>query len=168
MRGAKRESTCFAYWSRALVIDLLKLTQMIGNLESYVEVLQKAGSMPFKDYLRQDVLTIGGGRLYLQLAIQCCIDIANFLIAAQGFRQPTDAADAFLVLAQQQIISEPFQKTLQNMVGMRNILVHEYAKVDNAKVYEVIHGRLHDFEHFAQCVLNYARAEGALSETDEV
>jgi uncharacterized protein YutE (UPF0331/DUF86 family) len=43
------------------------------------------------------------------------------------------------------------------MKGMRNILVHEYGRVDNALVFETIHQHLGDFEVFASEVLAFLR-----------
>lgn len=41
------------------------------------------------------------------------------------------------------------------MVGIRNILVHQYVEVEVAKLYEIIRERLDDFDRFAEQITRY-------------
>jgi uncharacterized protein YutE (UPF0331/DUF86 family) len=44
------------------------------------------------------------------------------------------------------------------MAGFRNVLVHEYTKIDDAAVYGVFQKRLDDLAVFAEAVLRYLGA----------
>jgi len=50
------------------------------------------------------------------------------------------------------IISEAMANRLQEMKGFRNILIHEYAHVDDKLVYEAATSDLADFEKFKKAV----------------
>ena len=48
-------------------------------------------------------------------------------------------------------------EVLKEMKGLRNILVHEYAQIDDRIVYDMASGKLTDFETFKQQVLQYLK-----------
>jgi uncharacterized protein YutE (UPF0331/DUF86 family) len=41
------------------------------------------------------------------------------------------------------------------MVGMRNVLVHQYVEVDTKRLYQLVQQRLGDFDLFMQAVLSW-------------
>lgn len=91
----------------------------------------------------------------LQVAMEACLDIGRHLIAEKRFRFPGDNKDVFVVLAEEKVIPYDMLLTLQNMVGFRNVLVHEYVKLDHATVYEVFKKRLGDFDAYAKAIVSY-------------
>ena len=80
----------------------------------------------------QDILSIN-----LERSVQLCADIAGHIIASQECKAPLTMADGFIVLARLAIISELIAKRMQKAVGMRNLLVHQYKKVDWSIVHRV-------------------------------
>lgn len=66
---------------------------------------------------------------------------------------PSEEDDLFEKLAQAGIISRSLSETLQRMKGFRNILVHDYGRVDDHLVYEAVQSRLGDFEAFKREIL---------------
>jgi uncharacterized protein YutE (UPF0331/DUF86 family) len=46
---------------------------------------------------------------------------------------------------------------LRRMKGMRNILVHEYGRVDDELVFETVQQRLGDFDAFRREILAFLR-----------
>jgi uncharacterized protein YutE (UPF0331/DUF86 family) len=100
-------------------------------------------------------IRIGSARYYLQVSIETCINIANHIIATDRLRAPKDYKDTFNVLAEAQILPIDFAHTMQALVGLRNLLVHLYWKVDDQMIYEGIHNELGDFETFTQHIMAY-------------
>ncbi len=45
------------------------------------------------------------------------------------------------------------------MKAFRNVLVHEYARVDDSRVFEILHTGLGDFEEFGRQVLHTLRED---------
>jgi len=43
------------------------------------------------------------------------------------------------------------------LTGFRNILVHEYGKIDRKKVYQYLTERLEDIENFREEILEYLK-----------
>jgi len=84
----------------------------------------------------------------LEVAAQCCIDIAGRLIAMEGAQKPADYQEAILRLGELNILDVDFARHLAPIAGFRNILIHEYLVVDWDKVYGYLQ-RLHELEQFA-------------------
>ncbi len=47
--------------------------------------------------------------------------------------------------------------TLRRRKGLRNLLVHEYGRINDELVFETVHGRLEDFDAFKGEVLAFLK-----------
>ena len=146
-------------------LDLQKLDRKFQTLKEYVQSLREYGLLPHDLYFGQRS-NRSGAKYDLQIAIQCCIDIANMLIAAEGWRQPRDYFDAFRILGENGVVPEAFLPTLEEMVKTRNMLAHVYERVDDVRVNRIIREDLDDFGRFTRHVLDYVRTQGYLSEEE--
>ena len=91
----------------------------------------------------------------LQLAAQSSLDIGQHIIAREGFRTPDDNSDVFAVLGEEGIIPEALRPELVQMARFRNLIVHDYARIDDRIVYAVLKERLTVFDRYAQAVVDY-------------
>ncbi len=87
--------------------------------------------------------------------MELCADIARCIIAIEGFRYPDDYQDTFRVLGEEGVVSNELLPRLTEMARFRNLLVHIYAKIDDAKVYGILKNRLGDFDAFAAAIAAY-------------
>jgi uncharacterized protein YutE (UPF0331/DUF86 family) len=101
-----------------------------------------------EDYLKQDAISIN-----LQRACEQCIDLANHTIKARKLGLPKDSRESFRLLAMNKLISHDLAKQLEGMVGFRNILVHEYQRMDIALMIQVIEHHLDDLVEFTNCIV---------------
>ncbi len=105
--------------------------------------------VPFEtDYLRQDAVSMN-----LQRACELAIDMANHVIKVKKLGLPQDSRDSFSLLHDGGWISVEQMRTLQSMVGFRNILVHQYRKLELDIVVNVIEGRMWELLDFADAML---------------
>ena len=91
----------------------------------------------------------------LQLSIQICLDIGAHLIAERGLEQPTEYRGVFRSLADAAIIDRELAYRLADAAGLRNLLVHGYADLDDAAVWQAL-GRLDDIRAFARAAAREA------------
>jgi uncharacterized protein YutE (UPF0331/DUF86 family) len=98
----------------------------------------------------------------LQLAVEASLDIGQRIIARQGFRTPDDNKDVFVVLAEEGVIRKELLADLARMASFRNLIVHDYARIDNEIVYRILRERLDDFDRYAQAIVRHTadRSEG--------
>jgi uncharacterized protein YutE (UPF0331/DUF86 family) len=94
----------------------------------------------------------------LHLACECCLDIAAHLISRRGFREPRNNKDLFTVLYENQVIGEETHQSMAKMAKFRNIVVHDYARIDPGIVIGILRNDFKDLMHFGQEVLRYMDA----------
>jgi uncharacterized protein YutE (UPF0331/DUF86 family) len=88
----------------------------------------------------------------LQVAIEACLDIGRRIISQESLRYPADNREVFTVLAEAGIVGKDLLPELHRMAGFRNLLVHDYARLDNARVYTSLSHQLGTFDRFALAV----------------
>jgi uncharacterized protein YutE (UPF0331/DUF86 family) len=136
------------------VVDKAKLDQMLSNLRAYVGVLRRLAAVPRETFLGDDD-KIGNAKYHLLIAIECCIDVANHVIASENYRFPRDNADSFTVLTEHGVVPSSRREPLRAMARFRNRLVHLYWDVDDAKVYEYLQEDLDELAMFGDCIARH-------------
>jgi uncharacterized protein YutE (UPF0331/DUF86 family) len=66
---------------------------------------------------------------------------------------PSEENDLFAKLEDKGLLSHQVAEVVRQMRGFRNILIHEYAAIDNELVYTYVNARLGDFESFKKEIL---------------
>lgn len=132
------------------------LDHRLRSLKGYLALLQgyRKASLAV---LRRDPTLRGAVERYLQLAIECCLDMGEILIAEKGLRQPQDNRDVILILGEAGVLPKAFAGRFSLAAALRNILVHEYLEVDLAIVHRVLRRHLGDFDVFARGVAKALR-----------
>ena len=90
--------------------------------------------------------------LNLQRAVQTVIELAAHLIADEKLGLPANLKESFALLESAQIIEAPLSARLQDMVGFRNIAVHNYQQLDLAILKSILQHRLPDLDEFVHAV----------------
>jgi uncharacterized protein YutE (UPF0331/DUF86 family) len=136
------------------MVERDKIEGLARHLRKYTTHLREISGQDQADFL-QDPRSIGSARYYLQVSIETCINIANHIIAAERLRAPKDYKDSFQVLTEAGILPRDFARTMRELAGLRNLLVHLYWDVDDKMIYEGIRSELDDFETFVGYIVHY-------------
>lgn len=105
--------------------------------------------LPFEeDYMKQDSIAIN-----LQRACEQAIDLANHTIKVRKLGLPKDSKESFTLLAAAGVISADLSRRLEGMVGFRNILVHQYQRLEIGVMVQVIEHHLGDLVQFTNHIL---------------
>lgn len=91
----------------------------------------------------------------IHLACESCLDISAHIISTGGLREPRDNKDLFLVLYENRIISEPVYEAMTKMAKFRNIIVHDYARIDPEIVVGILHMNVDDFKRFSKEIIQF-------------
>ncbi len=134
------------------MVSIEKITDKLEQLDEFLDILCEIKRNSIDSFLKDKIL-IGGAKYYLQVSIECCLDIANHIIAAQGFRAPKDYADSFKVLEEENLLNDGLGTKLRQMAKFRNRLVHLYGEIDNAYVYSFIQHDMQDILAFKKVVV---------------
>lgn len=92
----------------------------------------------------------------LQVAIQCCVDMASHVVSDERWEIPTSMPDCFRVLASHRVIPHPLAERFKELAKFRNEIVHEYAHLQLGKVRTALKG-LRDFDLFRKHVAKFAK-----------
>ncbi|MGQ9626375.1 MAG: type VII toxin-antitoxin system HepT family RNase toxin [Anaerolineae bacterium] len=145
------------------MLDWQSIRLKLERLQEDLERLESHRQLTREEFLGNDIIKYATCYLFLR-AIQGCLDIGAELIALLGLRKPQNNAEIFLILGEESILPQDFIKRLVNMVGFRNILVHEYWLVDFDKVYDNLQNNLRDFPLFAQGIIAFLEKQGGEEE----
>ena len=95
--------------------------------------------------------------LNLQRACEATTDIAMYIVSTRKLGIPQTKKEAFKKLEENKIISSEMSKNMQNMIGFRNIAVHDYKQIDEEILQEVIEKHLDNLLEFARTIINLKR-----------
>lgn len=130
------------------MVDHQKLSTRLDALDGYLVELRSFRSVDREDFVRNGSIHHLAER-YLELACACVLDIAQHVIADQGYRQALTYKDVMDVLRDEGLLPPDLAERLRNWMGLRNLLVHLYLEIDHGEVYEAIQNDLGDLDEFA-------------------
>lgn len=142
------------YYDECLMVKREVVLARLGKLNEYISFLNNIGKYSKEEYAK-DPFVYGSTERFLHLAIECVLDISNHVISDMRFRKPDNNRDVFEVLFENKIIDKNIKNNLCNMAGFRNILVHDYIKLDREIVYDIIINNLVDIKEFIIIVSEY-------------
>lgn len=139
-------------------VNLDRLRELAGSVRNAVRELREIGQTRPEAFLADSRL-VNAAKYLLIVATEAALDICNHLAARKGGRSPADYADCIAVLAEIGAIDEGLKHRLVRMAKFRNLLVHLYARVDNAQVHRVIREDLGDFDRYLVSLGRYLGSE---------
>jgi uncharacterized protein YutE (UPF0331/DUF86 family) len=95
------------------------------------------------DFIKHDVFV-----LYLQRAIQACIDISNIIIAKKGYKLPASYKESFVILEQNKFLEKDLADKIISMVDFRNMAVLDYREISIDILQSILLNNMKDFEKF--------------------
>lgn len=74
----------------------------------------------------------------LQKIIEAIIDIGKIIISEKGLREPGNNREVFLILNENGLFPSEYMPLIDKMIGMRNVIVHSYDRIDDTIVFGII------------------------------
>ncbi|MCF8084315.1 MAG: DUF86 domain-containing protein [Deltaproteobacteria bacterium] len=124
-------------------IILAKTTSVKKHLSRIVEKRNVDLSSFMEDVDRQESILFN-----LQMAIQNCIDIAAHIISEEGLGVPGSNNEMFYMLQENGYIDIQLAEKMVKAVGFRNLVVHEYGKIELEQVLEVAQNNIEDLQAY--------------------
>ncbi|MCL6531492.1 type VII toxin-antitoxin system HepT family RNase toxin [Meiothermus ruber] len=108
----------------------------------------------FENYTRQDAIVLN-----LLRACEASIDLAMYLVRLRRLGLPQSSRDAFRLLQEAGLIGPELARRMQQMVGFRNIAVHDYQALSLPILKAILEQRLGDFVEFTSVLLRQGNPE---------
>ncbi len=110
------------------------IAKKLGEIETCVRELR---TLAQPNRIRQDIRERRFVEHTLQLAIQAALDVASHIVSDERLGEPRTNRELFDLLERGGWVAPNLAKTLRNMLGFRNVLVHGFDAVDLAVVEDV-------------------------------
>jgi uncharacterized protein YutE (UPF0331/DUF86 family) len=136
------------------MVDRSVVLRKISRIRHYLSRIKEHSHIPLLEFLNdlntQDIILHN-----LQLAIQGCIDLGSHIVSDEGWGIPGSFSEIFYLLEEKGVIPHELTEKLVAMAGFRNMIIHEYEKVDLKIVHEILNKDLPDIENFVLKVIDF-------------
>ena len=134
--------------------NISTIENKISSIERYLKILEE-----YKKYSQKEIVNNinlrGATERYLYLACQAAIDLAEAIVSFKKFRKPAELNESFYILQEEGILNNDLTNSLVDIVGFRNIMAHDYEKINYDIVYDVLQNRLKDINNFVKEIKNF-------------
>ncbi|MBI5332125.1 MAG: DUF86 domain-containing protein [Candidatus Aenigmarchaeota archaeon] len=130
----------------------IRIKTNLGELDKYLDELKAIIPKKYENYV-SSIETKRACERLAHISIECVIDICAVLVAELKLGPPAEEESIFDKLEEKHIMSNKLIKKLRMMKKFRNILVHQYGKVDDSLVYKNLVSKLNYFYIFKKEVL---------------
>jgi uncharacterized protein YutE (UPF0331/DUF86 family) len=101
-----------------------------------------------KDIDRQEIILFN-----IQTAVQNCIDIAAHIISEESFGVPGSTTEMLYILEKNGYLDNDLTQKMVKAVGFRNLIVHEYGKIELEQVYEIAQNDINDLNEYLKAII---------------
>ncbi|MFH1276191.1 MAG: DUF86 domain-containing protein [Candidatus Woesearchaeota archaeon] len=112
----------------------MKKITLFDDLEIYLQDLDEI--LPEEEEFLQNKEKIYSVSMLMMNIINSCIDIGSEIVNIKRLGLPTSYKHVFEILMKEKIISLQLSKKMKGLVGLRNLLAHEYGEINVEILYE--------------------------------
>lgn len=134
--------------------------ERLKRLEDHIRSLEAFRHRYTREAILTDEHVQWALRYGLLEAIQMVIDIACYLVSARWLGSPATYGECVDLLEKHGYLAAALAQRLRRMIGLRNILVHEYLSVDVHRLIDYL-DHLDDFRTFVREVHSHVVEGGA-------
>jgi uncharacterized protein YutE (UPF0331/DUF86 family) len=133
------------------------IEQHVQSMEEALAQLRKYQNIPYEDFKR-DLGLIWIVEKGLESLVQNLLDIGAHILSSELKNDWEEYGEIISKLGKHGVIPPEFSGQIKGMAGLRNILVHEYLKIDVERLIDYLNNRLGDFIQFIKYIREYQRA----------
>lgn len=132
------------------------IKRKINAIHHSLERIRRYQDLSLEEFLaEEDARDIVTHNLFITL--QNIIDIGTHLISDLGLEEPDFLTEIPGILVKEKIIGVQLEKPIKAMIGLRNIIAHEYGDLNFKIIYTILTTELADVDQFLTNIINYCR-----------
>jgi len=132
-------------------VDSERLSRTLRDLERSINFMEQILNRPLDEFLNDDE-AVYALRYAVIEAVEAAVQIGLILLRETGAR-PASYGEVFQMLGERGIIPRDLAAAMRRFAGLRNLLVHRYWEVDDARLYrELKEGGLETLRRFLRHV----------------
>ncbi len=129
------------------MVDVEVIKQRLNQLSNSINKIERFKEISLEEFLKDDIIQ-DVVEYNLFIAINMMIDIATHIVVDNNMGSPETLGEAFNILNKKKYLNDEETKVYRNMVGLRNILSHEYINIDKKIIYSILKNNLIDIKKF--------------------
>ena len=129
------------------MVDVEVIKQRLNQLSTSINKIERFKEISLEEFLKDDIIQ-DVVEYNLFIAINMMIDIATHIVVDNNMGSPETLGEAFNILNKEKYLNDEETKVYRNMVGLRNILSHEYINIDKKIIYNILKNNLIDIKKF--------------------
>jgi len=118
-----------------------RIKDKITEIEQFIGELESIFPFDFEEY-KSDFKIKAVCERNFEKIVEAVIDLVFIIIKERKLKIPEDDESSFNILRNENIISEVLAKKMKEAKGMRNVIAHEYGKIDDEKVFQAVNEEL--------------------------
>lgn len=130
------------------MLDKEFIFSKLNNIKEYLGELEPIAEKMTDEEIKKNYFNYHTAERILQLIIDTMIDINVHFIRELNLNPSDDLQSTFRILADNKIFSEDFSDKIAPVVGLRNILVHRYEKIDKDLFVRNLKNNYTDFKKY--------------------
>lgn len=137
------------------MVDQNIIVKKINAIKHNMKRIEKYSNVSLKQFLHDDdIKDIVTHNLFILL--QHIIDIGTHIISDENMGEPVFVSDIADILAKENVLDENLDRPMKSMIGLRNIIAHEYGDLDFKIIHRIITSSLKDVNQILDCIIRYA------------
>ena len=133
------------------MVDKDLIMAKAGSVRKHLNRIEMKRSVDLKTFLsdidRQESILFN-----IQMAVQNCIDMAAHIISDEGFGVAGSTNAMFYLLEENGYLDTDLTEKMVRAVGFRNLIVHEYVRVELEQVFEIAQTGVQDISDYLQSI----------------
>lgn len=125
---------------------------IVENCLSRINEEYENNTNNLNDYTKQDSIVLN-----LQRACEACLDMAMYVVSTRKLGVPQVKREAFELLYKNNLIDKEMYINMKNMVGFRNIAIHDYKNIDDEVLIDILDNHLEELRAFSKVMLNLSK-----------
>lgn len=135
-------------------INIKSVEEKLNKLRECIEILENLKDSPQMEFLKNREKS-GAAMHYLVIGIEVIIDIGQHILSEIFQTRGASYEEVISKLGEAKVLPEKFAKENEGMARFRNLLIHDYIKVDLKQVYQNLQKAPDIFRKFAKYYLKF-------------
>lgn len=135
-------------------INKRTIKEKLEKLEETIKWLEKYRKLSREDFLI-DFTVNAAAMHYMVLGIEIVVDIGNHILHELYQAHPKEYKEVIRMLGEYEVVPRTFAQDNVGMASFRNLIIHQYGKVDMKKVYKNLQKAPDIFRQFAKYYLEF-------------
>lgn len=129
------------------MVNVEVIKRRLNQLSSSLNKIERFKDLSLEAFLQDDIVQ-DVVEYNLFIAINMMIDISTHIVVDNNIGNPETLGESFSILNKEKYLSDDQTKIYRNMVGLRNVLSHEYLKIDKNIIYDIMQNNLIHIKKF--------------------